>query len=191
MSAAGASHRAVATKFNVSDDSVWRHWTRHVSNERKAQIVAGPLKLHDLAERAAEEGLSLLDYLSLVRSTLLSQFTSSAEAGDRHGTASIAGRLLECLREIGRLTGELRSVAGVNVVNNVMILNSPAFAELQRMLLERLAPYADARASVLAGLRELDARLGAGTPNAAPGASPSLSRGPVIEAEASVEGQAA
>jgi hypothetical protein len=36
------------------------------------QIFAGPVRLAELAERAAE-GLSLLGYLTLIRSTLLSK----------------------------------------------------------------------------------------------------------------------
>jgi hypothetical protein len=177
----GASQHAVAAKLGMSRDSLSRHWQNHVSPERRAQIAAGPLKLHEFAERAAQEGLSLLDYLALIRSILLHQFNAAASAGDKHGTATLAGRLLECLREIGRLSGELRTAGGgVNVTNNVMVLNSPAFAELQRMLLERLAPYADARASVLAGLRELDARLGAGAPTSLPAPS----TGPIIEGAA-------
>ena len=164
--AGGASVRSVATKLDLSPDSVWRHWTRHCSSDRKAQLIAGPLKLNQLAERAAEEGLSLVEYLSLIRTVLLGQFTTCAEAGDRHGTAVIAGRLLETLREIGRLTGELNRIGGVNVTNTIMLVNSPAFAELQTMLLERLAAFPEARAAVLQGLRDLDHRLG--TASAAP-----------------------
>lgn len=183
MAVGGASLHAVADKFNVPYDALWRHTKNHMSAERKAQLIAGPLKLSELAARAAEEGLSLLDYLALIRSTLLTQFTTAAEAGDKHGTATIAGRLIECLREIGRLTGELRSAAGgTNVTTNVMVLNSPAFAELQTMLLQRLAPFPDARSSVLAGLRELDARLGGAMPNAVVGASLALSA-PIFDAE--------
>ena len=191
MLAGGASCRAVADKFSIPHDALWRHWRNHVDDKRKGEIIAGPLKLSELAARAAEEGLSLLDYLGLIRSTLLTQFTAAAEAGDKHGTATVAGRLLECLREIGRLTGELRSAVGsVGVTNNIMVLNSPAFAELQQMLLQRLAAYPDARASVLAGLRELDQRLGAGGLNAGPGVSPALPA-PMLEAEPMEEDAAA
>jgi transposase-like protein len=198
MMASDASIRAVAKKFEMSPDALFRHWRNHVSDERKAQLIAGPVKLSELAERAAAEGLSLLDYLSLIRSTLLTQFGAAASAGDRHGTATIAGRLLECLREQGRLTGELRAAGGgTNITTNVMVLSSPAFAELQRMLLERLAAYPEARAAVVAGLRDLDARLGGGGAVGAPGPSPALPSsipngeiaeqnkaiGPILEAE--------
>lgn len=164
MLAGGASAVAVGRKFGVTHDAVTRHWNRHVSQERKAQIIAGPIKLHQLAERAAAEGMSLLDYLALIRSTLLSQFSAAAEAGDKHGTATLAGRLLECLREIGRLTGELSRVGGVNVTNNTLILGSPFVAELQSMLIQTLAPFPDARAAVITGMRALEQRAMGVTP---------------------------
>src|SRR5262249_22920543 len=128
------------------------------SPERKAQLLAGPVQLHELAERAVAEGLSLLDYLSIVRSVLMSQLQAGAEAGDRHGTSATAGRLLQCL-SIGRITGELGRIgnASVTVTNNVMILNSPAFARLQSAILQALAPYADARLGVVEALRRLEA----------------------------------
>src|SRR5262245_48049112 len=57
------------------------------------------------------EGLSLLDYLSIVRSTLLSMFQASAQVGDSRGASVTAGRLLQCLSEIGRITGELGRIS--------------------------------------------------------------------------------
>lgn len=164
--AGGAAQRAVARKFNTSRDGVQRHWTRHVTAARKAELIAGPVKLGELAERAAEEGLSILDYLALVRLSLLSQFTAAAEAADRNGAAMLAGRLLEALRDIARLTGEIRAT-GINVTNNMLILSSPIFADLQAMLLQRLAPFPEARAAVIEGLAALDQRA-SGTPLPAP-----------------------
>lgn len=157
--AGGASKRAVAERFQVHPDAAWRHWTHHVAIERKAQIIAGPLKLSELAERANAEGLSLLDYLAAIRATLLSQFQAAAEAGDRFATAALSGRLLEVLREIGRLTGELGKVAGVSIHNhNTLVLNSPIFADVQVTLIRALQPYPEARAAVVGALRDLERR---------------------------------
>src|SRR5690349_20290252 len=103
----GVSTRAIAKKFGVSRDAAWRHHTNHVPAERRTQLVAGPLKLTELAQKAADEGLALIDYLSMVRSVLLSRFLVTAETDDRPGTAMIGGRLLECLRIMAQLTGEL------------------------------------------------------------------------------------
>jgi hypothetical protein len=163
MLAGGASARAVTAKFNLAfaEDCTWRHWRLHVDPERKARMIAGPVKLHQLAQRATEENLSLLDHLHVIRTTLLTKFLACSQAGDSYGTSAMAGRLLETLREIGRLTGEINTTT--NVVNNtLMIVNSPVFGELQKGLLEALAPYPDARLAVVAKLHDLDRRMNAG-----------------------------
>jgi hypothetical protein len=158
LRAGGASYESIGKKFGMLKDVVWRHWRDHVSDETKAQYYAGPVQLHELAQRAAAEGLSLLDYLSIVRSTLLTMFQASAQVGDRHGASATAGRLLQCLGEIGRITGELGRIGngGVTVTNNVMVLNSPAFAQLQTAILQALAPHPAARADVILALRQLE-----------------------------------
>jgi hypothetical protein len=79
MRASGATLDTIARKFNVGRDSVWRHYGRHVSNETKAYLIAGPAKLDELAQRAAAEQLSLLDYLSIIRSALMSLFQQAAQ----------------------------------------------------------------------------------------------------------------
>jgi hypothetical protein len=160
----GVSTRAIAKKFTVSRDAVWRHGANHVPPERRAQLVAGPLTSMELAERAADEGMSLLDHCIMVRSTLMKRFLAASEADDRNGTANVAGRLLDCLRLMAALTGELtRATAGTT--NNIAIINSPFVSDLHVMLLRTLSPFPDARRAVLEGLEELSRRT---VPDAAP-----------------------
>jgi hypothetical protein len=165
----GVSHRAVAAKFEVSPHAVRRHGENHVSPERRAQLVAGPLKLQQLAERAADEGMSMLDYVAMLRSTLMERFLAASECDDRPGTALLAGRLTELLRLQASLTGEL-SRAGATITNNTLILSSPLMADLQAMLAQRLRPYPDAMRAVLEGLEDLSTRAlnGATAPLHAP-----------------------
>jgi hypothetical protein len=164
----GAAQKATARKFGLSEFSVHRHWKKHVSPERRAQLtIGGSAKLHEIAERAAAENMSLLDYLSITRSTLMAQFLNASEAGDRHGCALIASRLHESLRMIAQLTGELTKV-GAQVTNNTLILSSPLMADLQAMLTKRLAPYPEAARAVLEGLEELSARALRGATPALP-----------------------
>jgi hypothetical protein len=155
--AGGASIQAVATKFDLPYYSLRRHFVSHVSAGRKAQLLAGPLSLGELAEKAASEGLALLDYLRLIRSTLLGQFLTASEAGDSNGAATVAGRLLECLRIIATLTGEI-SRTSASFTQNIAIMSSPMMADLQSMLIRTLQPYPAAREAVLSGLEELSAR---------------------------------
>jgi hypothetical protein len=97
---------------------------RHVDQQRRAQLVAGPLTLQQIAEKASAEGLSLLDYLILIRSTLMARFLAASDCGDNQNTALLAGRLTECLRLVAQVTGELsRATSTVN--NNTLIMASP------------------------------------------------------------------
>ena len=175
--AAGISGNVVAERYKVGRDSAYRHWRGHVSDEDKAGYIADvPIK--ELAAPAAEEGTSLLGYLSIIRGTLMGQFQLAASLNDRNATATIGRVLVEVLREIGRLTGELINVSGsVNITNNnIAILNSPAFASLQATMLKALAPFPEARAAVVGALRALDGED-------VPAALPAPPSGPVIDHE--------
>lgn len=153
----GVGRRVIAKRFGVSGDAAWRHLRNHVPGERRAQLVAGPLKLGELAEKAASEGLALLDYLALLRSSLLSQYLAAADVGDRQGSALLAGKLLQCLSLIAQCSGELNRASGP-ITNNTLIMASPLMADLQSMLIRTLSPFPEARQAVLGGLEELSAR---------------------------------
>jgi hypothetical protein len=164
---AGASLDNIARKYGVSRDAVYRHTTNHVSDDLRAEYLGG-VPLRELAEKAASESISVLQYFSLIRSTLMNEFQLAANVHDRHATSALAGRLNETLREIGRITGEImRSPAVQNVTNTVHFVNSPMFTDLQSMLVRKLAGHPDALAAVVDGLRELESRS-APRPMAAP-----------------------
>ena len=101
---------------------------------------------------------SLLDYLSITRAVLFNQFLNAAEAGDRGGVANVAGRLLEALRELGRLSGELRQLSGLTInQNQINIIASPQFIALQEGLLKVARAHPEARGDIVLLLRSLDA----------------------------------
>lgn len=153
----GASLDAVAEKFGVSRDSVFRHFKSHVSAARKCELMAGPAKVEELASAAADESKSLLEQLSIVRSILFNKFITAAEADDKPQLANLAGRLLESLRELGKVTGELRVLSGINVTNNTINLTtSPQFSALQDGLLRIARAHPAARLEIIALLQVLD-----------------------------------
>ena len=154
----GCSLDTISAKYSVSRDAVFRHMRAHVSEDLRAEYLAA-VPLAELAQKAASEGLSVLQYLSIVRSTLLSAFQLAANVGDRNGTAILAGRLNETLRTIGQLSGELGDMAmrSVTINGNINIMNNPVLANLQANLLKALAPFPDARAAVVSALRAMDA----------------------------------
>jgi hypothetical protein len=160
LKAGGAGIDALAEKFGVHRDALWRHWTHHVTNEAKASYLAGPGALEEMAARAAEAGESVLDYLKLCRTVLTAQLSAMSEAGDGRGAAMVAGQLTRTCESIARVTGELSDLARsttFNITNNQLVLaESPAFMRVQATLLKALAPYPEARAAVVAALRDLD-----------------------------------
>lgn len=172
----GVSGRAVAKKYGVSQDAAKRHLKNHVTDERKAELVAGPLSIAELAQKAADEGMSLLDYLAIVRNALMSRFLAASEADDRQGACLVSGRLLECLRLVAQVSGELTKATS-NYQTNVLIMNSPLMSELQSMLIRELSPFPEARTRVVAGLEELSKRA---VPTAQSNGSGGL---PVIEGQ--------
>jgi hypothetical protein len=177
LRAGGASLDALASKFNVSRDSIHRHWNRHVSEEAKATFLAGPVQLERLAERAAEEGESTLDYLRIVRGSLLSQLATMAAAGDSKAVAYVCGQLTRTLEAMARISGEMGDLARsttFNVTNNVIMAEHPAFMKLQATLLRALAPFPEARTAVIEALRGLDAEN-------APAATAAPANGRLIE----------
>jgi hypothetical protein len=154
----GAGLDAVANEFGISRDSIFRHFRNHVSDRRRAELMAGPARVEGLANAAAAESKSLLEYLGITRSVLFNQFLNCAEAGDHNGVATVAGRLLESLRELGKLTGELRQLSGVTINNNtVNFIGSPQFQALSEGLLGVARAHPEARASIIDLLRGLDA----------------------------------
>jgi hypothetical protein len=176
LRAGGASLDALAEKFSVDRDAIWRHWTNHVTTEMKASYLCGPAQLAELAEKAAVEGDSVLDHLRMIRTVLTGQLAAMTEAGDGRGAAYVSGRLVSTLETIARVTGELGSMAqSINVTNNLTVLaEHPAFLQVQATMLRALATFPDARASVVAALRELDVET-------LPAALPSPVSGRVIE----------
>jgi AcrR family transcriptional regulator len=155
----GASLDALAREFGVSRDSVHRHFRNHVSPKRRAELMCGPAKVEQLANAAADESKTLLDYLKITRSILFNQFLAAAEAGDRLGVANVAGRLLDSLRELGKLTGELRQISGITVNNtSINLIASPEFLALQEGLLTIARAHPAVRADIVELLRGLDAK---------------------------------
>ncbi len=160
---AGVSLDNVATKYDVGRDAVWRHM-EHLPPDRRAMLIAD-VPMQELVERASAEGMGLLDYLSVIRSTLISQMLAAAACNDRHATANLAGKATDVLREVGKLTGELlesaRSITTINNVtqNAVTFMASPLFGQLETMLMRRLAPHPEALKSVVEGLAELEGTL--------------------------------
>jgi hypothetical protein len=82
LRAGGSSLDSLASKFGLHRDAIDWHYRNHVSDELKANYLAGPAQLAELAEKPATEGDSVLDHLRMVRTVLTAQLAAMTEAGD-------------------------------------------------------------------------------------------------------------
>jgi hypothetical protein len=158
----GAGLEELATRFGVHKDSLWRHMKNHVSPETKVSYLAGPSKLNELANLAADENKGLLEYLGILRSILFGQLDRSAQRDKPYEVSLVGGKVLDTLREIGRLTGEVSAFTSqtlnITTNNSAVVMNSPFVAELQAELLQTLAPFPEARQAVISMFVRLDDR---------------------------------
>jgi hypothetical protein len=155
---AGASLDSIAGKHGISRDALHRHCKNHLSDDLRSEYLAA-VPLRELAEKAAAEGLSVLQYLSLIRGILIQQLQLASSINDRNGVANISRVLNDTLGKIGQLTGEMGALAAnhINITQNNFLQDHPAFARVQQSLLRALAPYPEARLAVVTALRDLDA----------------------------------
>ena len=154
--ASGVPLDALAKKYGLSRSSIHRHWTSHVDAKAKVTYLAGPSDMAALHAKAAAEGASVLDYLHLVRNSLMAAMATASEMGDPRGVASVGSALINCLEKLGRITGEIAQLAGNNTTINMQIVNSPEFIRIQQAQIVALAPFPDALAAVVAAWRALD-----------------------------------
>jgi hypothetical protein len=160
LASGGPSQTAVARKFNLSMYAVHRHWANHVSDERKARLLVGPVQAHALAARISEENSNVLDNLRVIRAGLFEQYDSALQAADRNSTALLAGKLHQNLQITARITGELASSPLVTINNNqnnvAMLTDSAPFQAFQSRLIAVLRLFPDARDAVIREFERLD-----------------------------------
>ena len=144
--------------------------------------MAGPVKIGDLVNRAADKLRTVLEMYQVTRSLLFSRMLAAAEAGDNFGTSSVGRVLIDLLDKLSRLTGELRSMAGL-VVNNTQINIGapPEFAALEESLSGLIRKYPETRVDVVAIIRQIQASLAGGPNGARYQAGPVLIEGERVE----------
>ena len=148
--ATGLSKRAVAARFGVSRDAVWRHAQAHLTSEMRAALATKLLQREgDTRRILLEEVACVTEALKAIRGPLFSLYLVAVDTGDSKAAAAL--RLHENLALIAKLTGELVPHASTNITN---ILLSPDFQRLRTELIRVLARYPEARAEVAAVFRQ-------------------------------------
>jgi hypothetical protein len=155
----GAALEKVAAAFpGTTRFSIKRHLSNHVSDKRKCELLAGEGRIAALAEAAAKEDRSLLDYYILNRGIAANRMLACAEAGDTHGVNLMLARLHENYAGIARLTGQIGQLSlTLNQTNNTTFNfeTSPAFVRLVEVVLDQLRDHPELRANVARAVREI------------------------------------
>jgi len=166
--AGGISARIVGERFGVHRMAVWRHWTTHVSPEAKAALFVGPAELQKVAERAAEEGRGVFDYLAILRGVLTKQLLAHAEVQDWAGVNALTKNFIRVNHEIASISGELARTSPISITNN-LIINSPFATDLIALFLDTVRAHPEIRVSFLASLDRLYSQYSGAAPPPAPG----------------------
>lgn len=133
----GEPVRAIAARFGTSKSTVHDHF----KNVHVSKVLA---KAADAA--AVADGGALLAKVQEVEGEVRRLATKAERGGDVRGALTGQRELVRILELLGRLSGELRSRTEINLVV------SPQWQEVQRKILEALAPFPAARAAVVAAL---------------------------------------
>lgn len=152
--ARGVSMRALANRYRVGPDSLYRHARNHMPPQLRARLIAGPDLDIDLDKLRETESQSLLINLVSLRHRLFASLDTAEEAGDGNMISRLAGQLHHNLEVTGRLLGDLAT--GPSSITNVLIL--PQYVELRVELTRALQPFPAARAAVAAALHKLEAK---------------------------------
>jgi hypothetical protein len=151
--ARGVSVTAIARRYKLGTDSIYRHSRNHLPVQLRAKLIAGPsIEGVDLDKLRETESQSLLANLIAIRRRLFASLDVAEEHGDGNMISRVASQLHRNLELTGSLLGDLG--AGSTSVTNILI--APQYLELRVALVQALAPYADARQAVAAVLHSLE-----------------------------------
>jgi hypothetical protein len=104
-----------------------------------------------LAAELAEERVSAIDHLRIVRGGLHKLFCHAVEVNDHAGGASLAQTIEKNVMRGAQLAGEWQPTPAVQ--NNVAIFNMPGVASTIAGIARVLAPYPEARRALVEYLR--------------------------------------
>ena len=117
----GVSVTALARRYTVSTDAIYRHSRNHLPAQLRARLIAGPsVEGLDLDKLRETESQSLLANLVALRHRLFATLDVAEENGDGGMISRLAGQLHTNLEITGKLLGDL-GVGCTTTINNVLV----------------------------------------------------------------------
>jgi hypothetical protein len=156
--ARGVAAPAIARRFKLGTDSIYRHSWKHLPPQLRATLLAGPdLEGIDLDKLKETESQSLLANLVALRHRLFAALDCAEEYQDAGMLTRVASQLHQNLELTGKLLGDL----GVGSTTNVNVLVMPAYIELRVALVQALSAFPEARAAVAQAVHQLENKAAA------------------------------
>lgn len=142
----GMSAVALAQRFSVSKDAIFRHSHNHLTPQMRAAILtAQKPSAVDLEALQASESEGLLSQLVAQRARLQQHAELALELGDIRGCVSVESAVTANLTLVAKLVGRL---VQHHDVRHTSILISPDYLKLRATLVKALQPYPDAARAV-------------------------------------------
>jgi hypothetical protein len=155
--ARGVSVRALASRYKLHRDALYRHQKNHLPPQLRASLIAGPDLSIDLDKLRETESQSLLANLVNLRGRLFSSLDVAEENGDGNMLARVAGQLHHNLEITGKLLGDLSS--GHSSVTNILI--APQYVTMRIELVNALRPFPEAARAVASVLHTIEHKAAA------------------------------
>jgi hypothetical protein len=149
----GVAIAAVAQRYGLSVDTIYRHARNHIPAQLRAKLIAGPDLDIDLDKLRETESQSLLSNLIAIRRRLI----GALDVAEEHSlplVPRIASALHQNLEITARLVGSLG--VGNTTINNVLVM--PAYIETRIALVDALAPFPEAKQAVAQALHAIKSK---------------------------------
>jgi hypothetical protein len=156
--ARGVSAGALARRYKLGTDSLYRHARNHLPPQLRASLLAGPdLAGVDLDTLKETESQSLLANLVALRHRLFAALDTAEEYNDAGMLTRVSSQIHANLELVARILGDL----GVGNTTNVNVLIMPQYVELRVALVQALASFPEAKQAVAAVLYQLESKAAA------------------------------
>ena len=150
--ASGADGHAVARRFRLGKDAPRRHYERHVSDQYKASVRAGPFGSEENLRKLVAEGQATdLETLRAYRALINSRALANFEVGADAAFAGLAKAAHDNIALHAKITGGLAPTRTELTIN---VMQDPRTVRFVTLITGLVRKYPQTRADVTALVRE-------------------------------------
>jgi hypothetical protein len=131
----GHGRRALAEKFGLGADAIYRHGRAHISSEYRTAARVGPFESEEqLRKLVAESGASALDRFNGLFNGHLARWLNALEIGDDQSMVAHGKVMGQLLAKVGQITRELTPSGAHTLIQQNFVTSPDYYNFLQRAL---------------------------------------------------------